>query len=227
MEKIKTLTLLLSIFLFLPPFNWTPAPALKSRKGRESKSDTSIVDDPGAVFASSSEFSSACARDRPAIPVPMIATRLIGGDDDDSDFACGNSSKHNTDNIVMCGICSENDEILWGIIYLLYCFVCFCCLQYICMYISQRIMASAESKQGEGNCTNGEQCRVFSVLAIVDLCREGSIKMKKMFMTSFATQEERRAQAHKSCKIIPYIVGRETVKLRPNATQNEFQVNAI
>jgi hypothetical protein len=69
---------------------------------------------------------------------------------------------------------------------------------------------------------------VPSVLAIVDLCREGSIKMKKMFMTSFATQEERRAQAHKSCKIIPYgTVGRETVKLRPNATQNEFQVNAI
>jgi hypothetical protein len=55
---------------------------LKSKDGRESKSDTSIVD-PGAALARSGEFSSACARDKPAIPVPMIATRWIGGDVED------------------------------------------------------------------------------------------------------------------------------------------------
>jgi hypothetical protein len=68
---------------------------LKSKEGRESKSDTSIVD-PGAVLASSGEFSSACARDKPAIPVPMIATRWIGGDAEDGatvrDTACGISN---------------------------------------------------------------------------------------------------------------------------------------
>lgn len=88
-------------------------------------------------------------------------------------------------------------------------------------------MVSAESKKGGGiaataeYCTNGEQCQVSSVPCSRDgsLCRRlHTVKMKKMTMTSFATQEERRAQAQKC---------RETVKLGPNATQNEFQVSAI
>jgi hypothetical protein len=65
---------------------------LKSKEGRESKSDTSIVD-PGAMLASSGEFLSAFVRDKPAIPVPMTATRWTGGDAEDDATVMGDTAR--------------------------------------------------------------------------------------------------------------------------------------
>lgn len=55
---------------------------MKSNDGLPSNNDTSIVD-PGVALASSGEFLRACASDKPAIPDPIIATRLMGGESDD------------------------------------------------------------------------------------------------------------------------------------------------
>jgi hypothetical protein len=61
----------------LPPLSCTPLPALKSKHDLESKRDTSILD-PGVCLASSGEFVKAWASDNPAIPDPIMATRLTG-----------------------------------------------------------------------------------------------------------------------------------------------------
>ena len=86
------LTFTTEVTVCLPPLSCTPLPALKSKDGLESKSETSILD-PGVLLASSGEFVRACASDKPAIPDPMMATRSTGGE---RDLACCDNSDHSS-----------------------------------------------------------------------------------------------------------------------------------
>ena len=55
-----------------------PAPALKLRDGLESKSHVCILEDDDPECSGEKLFSRACAKLRPAMPQPIMATRLIG-----------------------------------------------------------------------------------------------------------------------------------------------------